>query len=36
VDDYKYLRALLVALPQAQSADDYDVLLPWNIALASD
>jgi transposase len=36
VDGYKYLRALLVALPQAQTADDYEALLPWNIALASD
>lgn len=33
-DGYKYLRALLVQLPKAQSADDYEALLPWNIALA--
>jgi hypothetical protein len=36
VDGYKYLRALLVALPAAQTADDYEALLPWNIALALD
>lgn len=33
VDGYKYLRALLVALPKAQTADDYEALLPWAIAL---
>jgi hypothetical protein len=33
VDGYRYLRALLVALPKAQSADQYEALLPWNIAL---
>jgi hypothetical protein len=33
VDGYQYLRALLVALPNAQSADDYEALLPWNIDL---
>lgn len=36
VDGYKYLRALLVQLPKAQTADDYEALLPWNIVLASD
>jgi hypothetical protein len=36
VDGYKYLRALLVQLPTAQTADDYEALLPWNIALALD
>jgi hypothetical protein len=36
MDGYKYLRALLVALSQTQSADDYEARLPWNIALASD
>jgi transposase len=36
VDGYQYLRALLVALPKAQSADDYEALLPWNIALKVD
>jgi transposase len=36
VDGYQYLRALLVALPKAQSADDYEALLPWNINLKVD
>ncbi|MBP7647723.1 MAG: IS66 family transposase [Comamonas sp.] len=36
VDGYKYLRALLVALPKAQSADDYEAMLPWNISLNVD
>jgi transposase len=36
VDGYQYLRALLVALPKAQSADDYEALLPWSIALKFD
>jgi hypothetical protein len=31
----RYLRALLTALPNAQSADDYAALLPWRIALAT-
>ena len=36
VDGYRYLRALLVALPKAQTADDYERLLPWSIALPAD
>ncbi len=36
VDGYKYLRALLVQLPKAQTADNCKALLPWNIALALD
>jgi hypothetical protein len=36
VDRYQYLRALLVGLPKAQSADDYEALLPWNIDLKFD
>ncbi len=36
VDAYQYLRALLVALPKAQSADDYQAQLPWNIDLKLD
>ena len=36
VDGYKYLRALLAQLPNAQTADDYEALLPWNIALTAD
>jgi len=30
------LQALLVALPLAQTADDYEALLPWNIALPTE
>ena len=33
VDPYRYLAALLKALPLAHTADDYEALLPWNIAL---
>ena len=36
VDGYKYLRALLVALPAAQTADDYEALLPWSISMPAD
>ena len=36
VDGYAYLRALLVALPKAQTADDYEALLPWAIAMPAD
>jgi hypothetical protein len=35
VDPYQYLVALFRALPLAQTADDYEALLPWNIALPS-
>ena len=31
VDGYQYLRALLVALPKARTADDYEALLPWRL-----
>lgn len=34
VDGYRYLRTLLVALPRAKTADDYEALLPWRIAMA--
>ena len=34
IDGYRYLRALLVALPEAKSVDDYETLLPWRIAMA--
>ena len=34
VDGYRYLRALLVALPGAKTVEDYETLLPWRIALA--
>jgi hypothetical protein len=36
VDGYGYLRALLVALPKAQTVDDYEALLPWAIAMPAD
>ena len=36
VDGYRYLRALLVALPKAQTVDDYEALLPWSIAMPAD
>ena len=36
INSYRYLQALLVALPLAQTADDYEGLLPWNIALTSE
>lgn len=36
VDGYRYLRALLVALPTAHAADDYEALLPWSIAMPAD
>ncbi len=35
IDGYRYLRALLTALPNATTADDYEALLPWRIALTS-
>jgi transposase len=33
VDPYRYLVALLKALPLTQTADDYQALLPWNLAI---
>lgn len=33
VEPYRYLVALFKRLPLAQSADDYEALLPWKIAL---
>lgn len=35
IDGYWYLRTLLTALPTAQTADDYEALLPWRIKLPS-
>jgi transposase len=35
IDGYQYLRALLVALPNAKTVEDYEALLPWTIALPS-
>jgi transposase len=31
VDGYRYLAALLVALPNAKSIEDYEALLPWRL-----
>jgi hypothetical protein len=31
IDGYQYLRELLVALPRAKTADDYEALLPWRL-----
>jgi len=36
VEGYKYLRALLVGSPSAQTSDDYEALLPWAIAPPAD
>ena len=36
INSYRYLQALLAALPLAQTADDYEALLPWNIALPTE
>ena len=33
IDPYRYLRALFTALPKAATADDYEALLPWRLAL---
>ena len=33
IDSYRYLRALFIALPNATTADDYEALLPWRIAI---
>ena len=33
VDPYRYLVALFKALPLAKTADDYERLLPWLLAL---
>lgn len=35
IDGYRYLRALLVALPKARTVDDFEALLPWRIAMDS-
>jgi transposase len=36
IDGYRYLRALLTALPKATTADDYAALMPWRIELNAD
>ncbi len=35
IDGYDYLRKLLIALPMATTADDYEALLPWSIGAAA-
>lgn len=35
IEPYHYLVALFKRLPVAQTVDDYEALLPWNIGLAS-
>ena len=35
IDGFRYLRALLLALPNAKTVDDYADLLPWRINLAA-
>jgi transposase len=34
IDGYRYLRALLVALPKARTVEDYEALLPWRLDTA--
>ncbi len=34
VDGYQYLRKLMIELPKAKTADDYDALLPWSLGIA--
>ena len=34
IDAFQYLKALFVALPKAVTADDFEALLPWRLALA--
>lgn len=33
IDGYRYLKAMLVALPRAKTVEDFEALLPWRIAL---
>jgi len=35
IEPYRYLVALFKRLPLAQTADDYEAMLPWNIALSA-
>lgn len=35
IDGYRYLAALLVALPKAKTVDDYEALLPWRLTPTS-
>ena len=34
IDGYRYLRALLIELPKAKTAEDYEALLPWRLVPA--
>jgi transposase len=34
IDGYRYLRAMLVELPKATTAEDFEALLPWRLATA--
>jgi transposase len=34
IDGYRYLKALLTALPAARTVDDFEALLPWRLAAA--
>ena len=34
IDGYQYLRTLLVELPKAKTADDFEALLPWRLVLS--
>lgn len=34
VDGYQYLKALLVELPRARTAEDFEALLPWRLGTA--
>lgn len=36
INGYHYLQALFARLPHAQTADDYEALLPWRIALPAE
>ena len=33
IDGYRYLKALLTALPRATTVEDFEALLPWRLAL---
>lgn len=35
IDGYQYLRQLLIALPKAKTADDFEALLPWTIDMTA-
>jgi transposase len=34
IDGYRYLKALMIALPNAKTAEDYEDLLPWRIVMS--